>query len=242
MSSFLAIKRDLPTTLKVVSAIAVGALAARWLLSNEEEEESTLPLTREGLRDYSKVIDTSSQLKYKVERLADGSTTSVGYSRDPDAERPRYDESKGPHFDVSPLGGRTIVKSEKGLGAEPAMTVVELFRAAVKRHGPHTALISAEGVKYTWQQYHDTAFDLAKALVSFGLKKGDSVNIIGFNSPEWYVRLFCFVLIAVAFVCVAEYSYACIALYVNDDDVEAHARCTDSLETEREGNKQATWA
>jgi hypothetical protein len=187
MSSLL--KKEIPTTLKIVSALAVGALAARWLLSNDDEEEATLPLTHEGLRDYTKVIDTTAKLKYDVQRLNDGSTVCVGYSRDAKTERPRYEDHNGPFYNVSPLGRRTIVKSEKGLGAEPAMTVVELFRAAVKRHGPHPALISATGDRYSWQQYHDNAFDMAKALVRFGVEKGDSVNIIGFNSPEWYVQM-----------------------------------------------------
>src|SRR5690606_18342904 len=40
---------------------------------------------------------------------------------------------------------------------------------------------------WTWQQFYDETLIAAQALVSIGFNKGDSVNIIGFNSPEYFL-------------------------------------------------------
>ena len=38
---------------------------------------------------------------------------------------------------------------------------------------------------YTWKQSWDICFSIARSLVALGINKRSSVNIIGFNSPEW---------------------------------------------------------
>ena len=39
---------------------------------------------------------------------------------------------------------------------------------------------------WTWGEVWDISFQFAKALISFGVSKRSAVNIIGFNSPEWF--------------------------------------------------------
>jgi long-chain-fatty-acid--CoA ligase ACSBG len=40
---------------------------------------------------------------------------------------------------------------------------------------------------WTWQQFKDGVDSFAKALLHVGCSKFDIVNIIGFNSPEWFM-------------------------------------------------------
>ena len=50
---------------------------------------------------------------------------------------------------------------------------------AVKRDG--------KWVKWTYQEYLDEVITVAKAFIKLGLKPHHSVNILGFNAPEWHM-------------------------------------------------------
>jgi len=43
------------------------------------------------------------------------------------------------------------------------------------------------GKKKTWKQYYDGSITVAAAFIKLGLQTGQSVAIIGFNSPEWFL-------------------------------------------------------
>ena len=43
---------------------------------------------------------------------------------------------------------------------------------------------------WTWKEYEDNVYAFAKALMSLGFEKFDTINIIGFNSPEWFMANF----------------------------------------------------
>lgn len=43
---------------------------------------------------------------------------------------------------------------------------------------------------WTWNEYRKNADDFAKALISIDFKRFDTINIIGFNSPEWHFSNF----------------------------------------------------
>jgi long-chain-fatty-acid--CoA ligase ACSBG len=43
---------------------------------------------------------------------------------------------------------------------------------------------------WTWKEYEQKVFDFAKGLISIGFKKHDTINIIGFNAPEWFFANF----------------------------------------------------
>ena len=40
---------------------------------------------------------------------------------------------------------------------------------------------------WTYKQYYDDACSVGKAMIKLGVDKFDSVNIFGFNSPEWFL-------------------------------------------------------
>ncbi|MCF8119835.1 MAG: AMP-binding protein [Deltaproteobacteria bacterium] len=67
-------------------------------------------------------------------------------------------------------------------------TVPERFRKTVAKYGDRVAMRKKEyGLWHdiTWNQYYQLTKQVATALMSMGLKKGDSVSIIGDNCPEW---------------------------------------------------------
>ena len=43
---------------------------------------------------------------------------------------------------------------------------------------------------WTWKEYYDIVIQFAKALLSLGFERHDCINIIGFNSPEWFFANF----------------------------------------------------
>jgi long-subunit acyl-CoA synthetase (AMP-forming) len=40
---------------------------------------------------------------------------------------------------------------------------------------------------WTWKQYRDQVNAFGKALLSIGFERFDTINIMGFNSPEWFI-------------------------------------------------------
>ena len=44
-----------------------------------------------------------------------------------------------------------------------------------------------EWVKWTYAQYLEDVRTVAKAFIKLGLKPFHSVNILGFNAPEWHI-------------------------------------------------------
>ena len=40
---------------------------------------------------------------------------------------------------------------------------------------------------WTWSEYHQDVRTAAKAFISLGMKRFQSVCILGFNSPEWFM-------------------------------------------------------
>ena len=76
-------------------------------------------------------------------------------------------------------------RSEKGINSLPEYTIPELFNRAVARNGDKLAFVSATDETTTWRQYQTNVKVIAKALLALGLRSGESVNVLGFNSPEW---------------------------------------------------------
>jgi long-chain-fatty-acid--CoA ligase ACSBG len=82
-------------------------------------------------------------------------------------------------------------------GDQNPQTIIEVFQRTVERHGSKPCLHSkrkdADGVLpeewsiWTWQQYWDDCMRFAKSLVHLKVDTFKVVNIIGFNSPEWFI-------------------------------------------------------
>jgi long-chain-fatty-acid--CoA ligase ACSBG len=95
---------------------------------------------------------------------------------------------------------RLRLESE-GHASLPPETVLHMLDATVARCGDKPALSqkrvppggNASDVSYTlwtWKEYKSMIHDFAKSLLSLGFDKFDTINILGFNAPEWNVAHF----------------------------------------------------
>jgi len=76
------------------------------------------------------------------------------------------------------------------MGAETPVTVMQVFQKTVKAYGSKDALKTkknGEWTTYTWSQYYEECKKFAKSLISIGMETNKSVNVIGFNSPQWLI-------------------------------------------------------
>jgi long-chain-fatty-acid--CoA ligase ACSBG len=95
------------------------------------------------------------------------------------------------YWNVDPAAELTRELSAEGLGALPRNTVMAQFKDTVSKFGSENALNQERNgtwVRWTWQEYYNETIKFAKALISeaVGFQPHQSVNIIGFNSPEWF--------------------------------------------------------
>eukprot|EP00542_Grammatophora_oceanica_P011841 CAMPEP_0194049404 /NCGR_PEP_ID=MMETSP0009_2-20130614/30632_1 /TAXON_ID=210454 /ORGANISM="Grammatophora oceanica, Strain CCMP 410" /LENGTH=680 /DNA_ID=CAMNT_0038695557 /DNA_START=51 /DNA_END=2093 /DNA_ORIENTATION=+ len=91
---------------------------------------------------------------------------------------------------------------EKGLAAEKPKTVMQNFDLIVKAHGdkpalhqkvatsPGQDLASVKYTTWTWKEYRAKVDSFAKSLLSLGFQPFDIINILGFNSRDWFVANF----------------------------------------------------
>ena len=90
----------------------------------------------------------------------------------------------------------------EGYGSREPQTVIEVLKNCVEKYGTEVAFqkeypaeTKAEDGETpemewrvtTWNDYYADCRRFAKALISLGFEPHRSVNIIGFNSPEWFV-------------------------------------------------------
>ncbi len=83
-----------------------------------------------------------------------------------------------------------IYLSEIGVGSLRPMTVMELFEIIVKEMENQEGLFYENDGKmlgYTWYQYMKKVKYFARALISIGVEPFRTVNILGFNSPQWFM-------------------------------------------------------
>lgn len=70
------------------------------------------------------------------------------------------------------------------------LTVIEMFKNTVKAHGKTPAVRverSGKWIEWNYEQYYNDCSKFAKSLISIGFQKHESVSIMGFNSPEWFI-------------------------------------------------------
>jgi non-ribosomal peptide synthetase component F len=112
------------------------------------------------------------------------------WERPPDTHYSKYEPGE-PVFDVDPKAEAKIRFAKEGTAAIRALTVPELFDQAVALHPNEEALRVEKGDEnwkvWTWAQYQADSKKVACGFMSFGMKQHDCVNIIGFNSPEWFI-------------------------------------------------------
>jgi long-chain-fatty-acid--CoA ligase ACSBG len=74
--------------------------------------------------------------------------------------------------------------------SHPPSTFFQCFKATVDSHGNAQALrykLNNEYVAWTYNQYFDDARKFAGSLVALGIDPQSTTNIIGFNSPQWFI-------------------------------------------------------
>jgi long-chain-fatty-acid--CoA ligase ACSBG len=78
-------------------------------------------------------------------------------------------------------------------GSELPETLVEMFENGVKLFPEAPALSVKRNAKWhtlSYKQYFDECKVFGKSLIALGVTPYRSVNIIGFNSPEWVIAFY----------------------------------------------------
>src|SRR5690242_17414119 len=70
-------------------------------------------------------------------------------------------------------------------------TVGGLLDYIAATHPDNDALVYPDrGIRYSYRQFNDLCRQVAKGLLSLGVKKGDHVSIWAYNVPEWVILQF----------------------------------------------------
>lgn len=80
-----------------------------------------------------------------------------------------------------------IRMGKDGLGASKPQTVTAAFENTVSKYPTKVALTSCTGKTWTWNEYYTDCKRAAQSFIKIGMKRQQCVNIIGFNSPEWFI-------------------------------------------------------
>ena len=79
------------------------------------------------------------------------------------------------------------------LGSETPITLIEVFQNVVKKIPKSPAMRVKRNKKWVYWNYSEYLRDVsnfAKGIISLGLTPYSSVNILGFNSPEWLITFY----------------------------------------------------
>lgn len=69
-------------------------------------------------------------------------------------------------------------------------TIPQCFKETVSKFGKRDALFFKKDNKWekiSWEEYYSNSIRIANSFISLGLKPGEAVSIMGFNSPEWFI-------------------------------------------------------
>jgi hypothetical protein len=93
---------------------------------------------------------------------------------------------------TEPSALKPVLTSGQGIASIKPTTVMQVFQKAVK-NSPNVIAMKVERgpdhkwQEWTWLEYYNDVMCAARAFVSLGVRSFDSVNIIGFNTPEWVI-------------------------------------------------------
>jgi len=91
-----------------------------------------------------------------------------------------------------PKGSVKIRMERTGAGAQEPISIPGLLMKTA-RENPHIPAMKTREPKtgvektWTWTDYHQDVRTVAKAFISLGFARFDSVCILGFNAPEWVI-------------------------------------------------------
>jgi len=86
-----------------------------------------------------------------------------------------------------------LLSFKKTSGSEIPFTLLDAFQKNVRELPQKIALKvkrKNKWVTWTYKHYYEDCLNFAKALISLGAKPYSSVNIIGFNAPEWNISFY----------------------------------------------------
>jgi long-chain-fatty-acid--CoA ligase ACSBG len=102
--------------------------------------------------------------------------------------------SRGRHFITSKDDKLDIVLAEdkNSVAGQNPFTIPECFGKILESKADKVAMRHERGAdmewsEWTWGEYHDQIRTAAKAMINLGLEDNGCCNIIGFNSPEWFI-------------------------------------------------------
>lgn len=126
------------------------------------------------------------------------------------AELCKYDVG-GNYWTLDSKGKGVLQFAEKGLASEkkcPHKTIPQVFESALKKFRNKVVLRTenelawkkgedipaakplSEWKSWTFDEFHKDVRSMAKAVIASGMEPADTVNIFGFNSPEWVISTF----------------------------------------------------
>lgn len=82
-----------------------------------------------------------------------------------------------------------IFMTKDDFGKMAPQTMMDIFEEACAENPKEEALFFERGgtwQSWTWNHYHKEVISFAKALINIGVDPYKTVNILGFNSPEWF--------------------------------------------------------
>ena len=80
--------------------------------------------------------------------------------------------------------------AESGPASYTPVTIIEVFKDTLQKHGHRNALYverNHKWITWTWSEYYNDCMKFAKYLHYLQVDIHKIVNIIGFNSPEWFI-------------------------------------------------------
>jgi len=164
-------------------ALVAGLVVARGILFPSKKKGYRSGLHREI------ALPSMRSIKQHVTKTPDGGflvrpSEGMGKPEDDLVDYAKYD---APHTGVKADYAGPERRSKKGIASFATRTVMNSFERCVKRAGNKLALKSCDGKTWTWAQYYEEVNTAAKALISIGFQSHDSINILGFNAPEWLI-------------------------------------------------------
>jgi len=113
--------------------------------------------------------------------------------------KPHVLSAEAPHVKVYPAGKKHFVTNPwerlarwEGDGGMKPGTIHDLFLKRVSSHATRFAMASKLGARdgpwtrWTWADYGRDVKMVAKSLMALGCEQHQAINILGFNSPEWF--------------------------------------------------------
>lgn len=93
-------------------------------------------------------------------------------------------------FVTDPKGEAVVRVAKTGVASLEPSTVPKVFKMAAANFPDAPALMverNGAWLQWSWCQYYNESCAMAKSLLALGFAPHDSVNVIGFNSPEWVI-------------------------------------------------------